>query len=62
VVVAADHSKWGVVGLASIAALSDIDVLVTDAGLSRSAQRVLTRSVGRLVLAAGSVPAEAVTG
>jgi DeoR/GlpR family transcriptional regulator of sugar metabolism len=62
VVVAADHSKWGVVGLASIAALSDIDVLVTDAGLPRSAQRILTRSVGRLVLAAGTVPAEAVTG
>jgi DeoR/GlpR family transcriptional regulator of sugar metabolism len=62
VVVAADHSKWGVVGLASIAALSDIDVLVTDAGLARSAQRILTRSVGRLVLAAVPVSAAAVSG
>jgi DeoR/GlpR family transcriptional regulator of sugar metabolism len=51
VLVAADHSKWGVVGLASIAGLDDVDVLVTDAGLPRAAQRTLVRSVGRLVLA-----------
>jgi DeoR/GlpR family transcriptional regulator of sugar metabolism len=57
VVVAADHTKWGVVGLASIAALSDVDVLVTDTGMPRSAQRALARSVGRLVLAATEVPA-----
>ncbi|GAB3678495.1 DeoR/GlpR family DNA-binding transcription regulator [Angustibacter aerolatus] len=50
-VVAADHTKWGVVGLAGFAALEEIDVLVTDRGLARSAQRVLSRSVGRLVVA-----------
>lgn len=57
VVVAADHSKWGVVGLASIAALSEVDILVTDTRLPRSAQRTLARSVGRLVLASAQVPA-----
>lgn len=30
VVVVADRSKWGVVGLARIAALSDVDALITD--------------------------------
>jgi DeoR/GlpR family transcriptional regulator of sugar metabolism len=62
VVVAADHSKWGVVGLASIAALEDVDVLVTDAGLPRAAQRTLTRSVGRLVLASGGLGDAAASG
>lgn len=57
VVVTADHSKWGVVGLAGIASLEDVDVLVTDAGLPRSGQRALARSVGRLVVA-GSEPLE----
>ncbi|GMA88223.1 hypothetical protein GCM10025868_34730 [Angustibacter aerolatus] len=55
-VVAADHTKWGVVGLAGFAALEEIDVLVTDRGLARSAQRVLSRSVGRLVVADDDEP------
>ena len=37
----ADHSKWNVVGLAGIASLDRVDVLVTDSGLSRKAQRTL---------------------
>ena len=32
VVVVADHSKWDVVGLAAIAPIADIDILVTDDG------------------------------
>ena len=40
-VVLADHSKWGVVGLSTIAALSEADVLVTDDGLGPDASRVL---------------------
>ncbi len=51
VVVVADHSKWGVVGLSSMADLAEVDVLVTDAGLDREARRVLRSHVGRLVLA-----------
>ena len=62
VVVAADHSKWGVVGLAGIADLTDVDVLVTDSGLPRAAQRTLTRSVGRLVLAVPATATAAVGG
>ena len=33
-VVVTDHSKWGVIGISSIARLDQADVLVTDAGLS----------------------------
>jgi DeoR/GlpR family transcriptional regulator of sugar metabolism len=62
VVVAADHSKWGVVGLAGIADLTDVDVLVTDSGLPRAAQRALGRSVGRLVLADPAASTAAVQG
>jgi len=51
VVVVADSSKWGVVGLSSMARLDDIDVLVTDVGLDHDARRVVASRVGRLVLA-----------
>ncbi len=34
-VVVADHSKWGVIGISSIARLDQADVLVTDAGPRR---------------------------
>ena len=33
--VVADHTKWGMVGLCTIAPLAEADVLVTDAGLDR---------------------------
>lgn len=36
-VVLADHSKWGVVGLSRIAALTDVQTLITDDGLSHDA-------------------------
>jgi DeoR/GlpR family transcriptional regulator of sugar metabolism len=36
-VVLADHSKWGVTGLSSFAALSDVDTLITDHLLSAEA-------------------------
>lgn len=51
VVVLADSTKWGVVGLSSIARLDEVDVLVTDHGLDPDAQRVIRSRVGRLVLA-----------
>ena len=39
-VVVADHSKWGVIGISSIARLDQADVLITDAGLdARGADR-----------------------
>lgn len=51
VAVVADSSKWGVVALASMAALGEAHVLVTDAGLDPEAQRFLEQRVGRLVVA-----------
>lgn len=51
VAVVADKSKWGVVGLSTIAGLDDVDVVVTDAGLESDARRELETSCGRLVLA-----------
>ena len=37
-VVVADHSKWGVIGISSIARLDQVDVLITDAGLDLEAR------------------------
>ena len=53
VVVTADSTKWGVVGLSSMARLDEVDVLVTDDGLDPEGARTLRSRVGRLVLAAG---------
>lgn len=50
-VVLADHTKWGVAGLSSIAGLDRADVLVTDDGLPTDARRELDDQVGRLVVA-----------
>lgn len=50
-VVLADHTKWGVAGLASIAALDRADVLVTDDGLDVDARTELSEQVGRVVVA-----------
>ena len=47
VVVVADHTKWGTVGLSSFAALEQVDTLVTDAGLSGEARAELHAQVGR---------------
>ena len=41
-VVVADHSKWGVIGISSIARLDQADVLITDAGLDADARAILT--------------------
>ncbi|HVN11871.1 MAG TPA: hypothetical protein VMT69_07245, partial [Kineosporiaceae bacterium] len=61
VAVTADSSKWGVVGLSSIARLDEVDVLVTDDGLDADAARVVRSKVGRLILArSGAFSAAAV--
>jgi DeoR/GlpR family transcriptional regulator of sugar metabolism len=51
VAVVADNSKWGVVGLSTIATLDEVDVVVSDDGLAPEARQVLAQSCGRLVLA-----------
>src|SRR4051794_21089912 len=52
-VVLADHTKWGVVGIASIARLDQADVLVTDSHLEPDAYATLDEHVGRIVVAHG---------
>jgi len=51
VVVLADHTKWGVVGLARIAALDAVQVLISDDGLPDAARAALDGAVGHLHLA-----------
>jgi DeoR/GlpR family transcriptional regulator of sugar metabolism len=53
--VVADHTKWGVVGISTIAVLEDADVVVTDSGLHPDALAVLKDRVGD-VLVASTVP------
>ncbi|QLQ37749.1 DeoR/GlpR family DNA-binding transcription regulator [Micromonospora robiginosa] len=48
-VVLADHTKWGTVGISSIVGLEAADVLVTDDRLTPDARRVLEDRVGELV-------------
>ena len=47
--VLADHTKWGVVGLARIAPLEDVDVLLTDDELPTDARRTLASTTLVLV-------------
>jgi DeoR/GlpR family transcriptional regulator of sugar metabolism len=42
--VLADHSKWGVVGLAHIAPLDEVDLLVTDDALPPAARTALAEA------------------
>lgn len=49
-VVVADSTKWGVLGLSSFAGLEDADVLISDVGLPSAARRVLSERAGELLL------------
>ncbi|NJQ03697.1 DeoR/GlpR family DNA-binding transcription regulator [Streptomyces zingiberis] len=51
VVVVADHTKWGTVGLSSFASLDQVDVLVTDRGLAPAARRELAELPPELIVA-----------
>ncbi|MBA4860660.1 DeoR/GlpR transcriptional regulator [Streptomyces sp. PSKA54] len=51
VIVVADHTKWGTVGLSSFAALEQVDTLVTDSGLPREAREEISEHLHRLVVA-----------
>ncbi|WP_446216840.1 DeoR/GlpR family DNA-binding transcription regulator [Micromonospora sp. IBHARD004] len=53
-VVLADHTKWGTVGISSIVGLDAADVLVTDDRLAPDARRVLDEKVGELVIVPGT--------
>lgn len=51
VCILADHTKWGVVGLSTFVDLGDVDLLITDDGLSSRARVALTEQVDSLVVA-----------
>jgi DeoR/GlpR family transcriptional regulator of sugar metabolism len=48
--IVADHTKWGVLGISTIAALEDADLVVSDDGMPEDAVRLLAERVGELVL------------
>lgn len=52
VVVLADHTKWGTVGMSAIAPLNAASVLITDDGLTQSARDLLRDQVAELRVAA----------
>lgn len=49
--VVADHTKWGVVGISTIATIEDADVVITDDGLHPEALAILTERVGDVLVA-----------
>ena len=49
-VVVADHTKWGVIGISSIAGLDQVDLLITDSGLDPKARQTLERAVRQVVV------------
>ncbi|MFC9028704.1 DeoR/GlpR family DNA-binding transcription regulator [Streptomyces arboris] len=51
VVVVADHTKWGTVGLSSFATLDEVDTFVTDAGLAPGAREEIGEHLPGLVVA-----------
>jgi len=52
VVVLADHTKWDLIGIATIAPLTAAHVLITDTGLNRAARTLLRDQVGQLIMVA----------
>src|SRR6202012_5228526 len=50
-VVLADHTKWGGIGLSAIAPLSGAIILVSDSGLTAEAREVIEGTVGELIIA-----------
>jgi DeoR/GlpR family transcriptional regulator of sugar metabolism len=51
IVALADHSKWGVAGLAAFAPLSEVDTWITDAGLPQAAREEAAEYVRELIIA-----------
>jgi len=49
-VVLADHTKWGTIGISSMGSLGEADTLITDSGLDPEARSQLASAVRRLIL------------
>ncbi|WFB06392.1 DeoR/GlpR family DNA-binding transcription regulator [Streptomyces sp. LX-29] len=60
VVVVADHTKWGTVGLSSFASLDQVDAMVTDSGMPAEARAVIREHLPELLVA--GEPADDVRG
>ncbi|WP_369200336.1 DeoR/GlpR family DNA-binding transcription regulator [Streptomyces sp. PU-14G] len=56
VIVVADHTKWGTVGLSSFASLDQVDTLVTDGGLPPEARAEMQERLPELVVAGEQGP------
>jgi DeoR/GlpR family transcriptional regulator of sugar metabolism len=61
-VVLADHTKWGVIGIASIGTLDQADVLISDHELDPAARALLAEMVGELILVGDAEGAGAAPG
>jgi DeoR/GlpR family transcriptional regulator of sugar metabolism len=49
-VVTADHTKWGITGVSTIARLDRADIIITDDGLSADGRATLKERAGQLIL------------
>jgi DeoR/GlpR family transcriptional regulator of sugar metabolism len=49
-IVLADHTKWGVIGISSVARLEDADTIISDSGLDAAACSQLASAVRRVLL------------
>ncbi len=49
-IVLADSTKWGIIGISSVARLEDADTIVTDSALDATARQQLSAAVRRLIL------------
>ena len=49
-IVLADHTKWGLIGISSVARLENADTIITDSGLDPAARSQLASAVRRLIL------------
>jgi DeoR/GlpR family transcriptional regulator of sugar metabolism len=56
-IVVADHTKWGVIGLSSIARLNQADVLITDSGIAPEAREALASEVREVIVMEPRPPA-----
>ena len=50
-VVLADHTKWGVIGISAVARLEEADTIITDSGLDPAACSQIAAAVRRLMIA-----------
>ena len=58
-----DHTKWDTIGLSTICALSDVDVLITNDALDAEARELIKAEVGELIVVeAGAADEENVDG